>query len=73
MPSKELSPWIQFCLRLYRTGKYPSYTAAMKAASKQWDKCEPLKPRAKKGCETRLVKGPAKKKKATKKRRVAKK
>lgn len=69
MPAaKTHSPWIDFCLKLYRTGKYPSYGHALKAASKQWEKCEPLKPRAKKACRTRLVKGPAKKK-----RRVAKK
>lgn len=73
MPAaKTHSPWIALCLKLYKTGRYPSYTHAMKAASKQWEKCEPLKPRAKKACQTRVVKGPAKGP-AKKKRRVAKK
>lgn len=38
MPAKKVSPWIKFCLELFCTGKYKTYTDAMVAASPLWAK-----------------------------------
>jgi hypothetical protein len=54
---KAKSPWIVFCLKLYKTGKFASYTDAMQAASKRWTPavkraCSSAAPAQKKRCST---------------------